>query len=525
MKATVFGLAGKGCGTVVWHGERLRRVIAAPVAAVAVAMMIPYIIYAVVDRNAEVERRASECAEIAAQAIEYAWSFVGENASAGDIPPLIREAVGSGPLADCTVVFQLNGSNLSEAESWATSVPVGGATKVVEMPDGTFAYALARHVGERGQAHGEGALIVAVPFAKYQGVAASYIVTDIVFLLVLIATIIGALWVPVTKYVTRPVEKLDAAASRIAQGNLDLRVDRREIDARGELGSLTDSFNSMVKSVAAAQGEVESRVVERTAELTEANAQLAARASQIERLNGKLSEQNRYKSEFLAIVSHELKTPITALLTNVDNVREERDDVARRDMCDQMERSLEDLRQQILMILDAAKVESGSIAPQICAVDINDVIGEAELMLGMIARGKGVACTVRVAEMPVLMTDPDMVYKIGVNLVGNAIKFTPAEGHVTVDVKWFSQDEVLSIEVTDTGVGLGTDDPECLFERFRQGDSSLGRSYGGTGLGLSLSRDFARMLGGDVEAFALERGSRFVACVRAIPWREECDDD
>lgn len=194
-------------------------------------------------------------------------------------------------------------------------------------------------------------------------------------------------------------------------------------------------------------------------------------------------------------------------------------------MCDQMERSLEDLRQQILMILDAAKVESGSIAPQICAVDINDVIGEAELMLGMIARGKGVACTVRVAEMPVLMTDPDMVYKIGVNLVGNAIKFTPAEGHVTVDVKWFSQDEVLSIEVTDTGVGLGTDDPECLFERFRQGDSSLGRSYGGTGLGLSLSRDFARMLGGDVEAFALERGSRFVACVRAIPWREECDDD
>ena len=438
---------------------------------------------------------------------------------------MIREAVGSGPLADCTVVFHLNGSNLSEAESWATSVPVGGATKVVEMPDGTFAYALARHVGERGQAHGEGALIVAVPFAKYQGVAASYIVTDIVFLLVLIATIIGALWVPVTKYVTRPVEKLDAAASRIAQGNLDLRVDRREIDARGELGSLTDSFNSMVKSVAAAQGEVESRVVERTAELTEANAQLAARASQIERLNGKLSEQNRYKSEFLAIVSHELKTPITALLTNVDNVREERDDVARRDMCDQMERSLEDLRQQILMILDAAKVESGSIAPQKCAVDINDVIGEAELMLGMIARGKGVACTVRVAEMPVLMTDPDMVYKIGVNLVGNAIKFTPAEGHVTVDVKWFSQDEVLSIEVTDTGVGLGTDDPECLFERFRQGDSSLGRSYGGTGLGLSLSRDFARMLGGDVEAFALERGSRFVACVRAIPWREECDDD
>ena len=82
MKATVFGLAGKGCGTVVWHGERLRRVIAAPVAAVAVAMMIPYIIYAVVDRNAEVERRASECAEIAAQAIEYAWRFVGENASA-----------------------------------------------------------------------------------------------------------------------------------------------------------------------------------------------------------------------------------------------------------------------------------------------------------------------------------------------------------------------------------------------------------------------------------------------------------
>ena len=82
MKATVSGLAGKGCGTVVWHGERLRRAIAAPVAAVAVASDDSlYHLRGVVDRNAEAERRASECAEIAAQAIEYAWSFVGENCS------------------------------------------------------------------------------------------------------------------------------------------------------------------------------------------------------------------------------------------------------------------------------------------------------------------------------------------------------------------------------------------------------------------------------------------------------------
>lgn len=499
-----------------------------PVAVTVLIMMIPYALYAVVDRNGEVEKRALERVEVVMRAVEAAWELESEGSSAapgdGAGPSAVEIAESLGSFAGCEVVLLPDGEPASLEDTWAASLPVIEAVSVVDVSDGATAYALARYVRSALIPGGGGKLAVAVPLSDYRGIAVGYIITDIAFLLVLVASILIALWIPVTKYVTHPIEKLDLATAHIAQGNLSLRVDRRKIDARGELGSLADSFNLMIESVAASQNEIERRVVERTAELIEANAQLEARARQIERLNGELAEQNRYKSEFLAIVSHELKTPITALSTNLDNVREEEDKEARKAICDQMEYSLDGLQRQILMILDAARVESGVITPQVRAVDINDVIVEVESMLSTIARGKNVSCAVSLDEIPVLMTDPDMIYKIGSNLVGNAIKFTPPGGWVRVRVAFNAEDSRLFIEVQDSGIGLDDIDPSCLFERFRQGNSSVGRFFGGTGLGLSLSRDFARMLGGDIEAHGLDKGSRFVAWVRAEPWKEGDSD-
>ena len=132
-------------------------------------------------------------------------------------------------------------------------------------------------------------------------------------------------------------------------------------------------------------------------------------------------------------------------------------------------------------------------------MDLNDIVGMVEASNQPVALKKGVTMSTAVdADVPLIMSDWEKVRRILVNLVSNAVKFTPAGGLVDVHATWVPERSRVRIEVADTGIGIPSDKQDLIFGRFTQENMSTVRRYGGSGLGLSLVKDLVSMLGGTV---------------------------
>lgn len=216
---------------------------------------------------------------------------------------------------------------------------------------------------------------------------------------------------------------------------------------------------------------------------------------------------NDTKSEFLATVSHELRTPLTAILGYAELLAMPESDSLpndqRREMVETIRRSGQHLLSVINDVLDLSRIEAGRL--QVESLDCRPVelIDEAFELMRSTAQEKGLTLE-RTYDTPVptrIKTDPTRVRQVLVNLLGNALKFTP-EGGVSARIRWdadTSSGPQLVIEMTDTGIGVTPEEASRLFERFSQAHSSTARRFGGSGLGLRISRELARLLGGDVE--------------------------
>jgi signal transduction histidine kinase/CheY-like chemotaxis protein/HPt (histidine-containing phosphotransfer) domain-containing protein len=229
---------------------------------------------------------------------------------------------------------------------------------------------------------------------------------------------------------------------------------------------------------------------------------------------------NRFKSAFFANISHEIRTPLTAingfaeLLLSSDRSEEER-----RSDAKVIRRNGEHLLTLINDILDQSKIEAGkmSVEPLLCCPA--RVIGEVQSMLRGRANEKGVALEVNF-QGPTpskVRTDPTRLRQILINLVANAIKFTK-DGSVTLEVAIkpavTAANPILELKITDTGIGMTQQQQALLFKPFVQADASISRHYGGSGLGLSISRYFAQALGGDIVVTSQAgKGSTFTVTV------------
>jgi PAS domain S-box-containing protein len=226
-------------------------------------------------------------------------------------------------------------------------------------------------------------------------------------------------------------------------------------------------------------------------------------------------EANRSKSDFLANMSHEIRTPMNAILGFADVLRRGlyKGEGEMRRHLNTIHSSGKHLLDLINDILDLAKVESGRMEVERIECAPHQVIQEVVEVLGVRAREKGIGlqfeCSGPVPEK--VLTDPGRVRQIVTNLAGNAIKFTQS-GVVKIvqGVRTDAGRALLTIDVVDTGVGIPADKLESIFEPFTQAESSTTRRFGGTGLGLTISRKFARALGGDIVAHSvIGQGSVF----------------
>lgn len=241
-----------------------------------------------------------------------------------------------------------------------------------------------------------------------------------------------------------------------------------------------------------------------------------ARTALVDKLSAESA--NKAKSAFLANMSHEIRTPLTAIigfsetLLDADSTMEERVEAINTII-----RSGKHLLQIINDILDLSKIEAEKLSVEKLSVPIFPLLEDLRALASMQAADKGIRFTIdHVYPLPEsIYSDPVRLKQILLNLVNNAIKFTNA-GSVTIRVSYRKADSVVKFDVIDTGVGMSPEQIERLFTPFAQADTSTTRRFGGTGLGLYLSKLLAEKLGGTVDVTsAPEQGSTFTATVSA----------
>jgi len=225
---------------------------------------------------------------------------------------------------------------------------------------------------------------------------------------------------------------------------------------------------------------------------------------------------NQMKSDFLANMSHEIRTPLTSIIGYSDaalspgQTREQRMDGIRT-----IRRNGHHLLKLINEILDLSKVEAGKLDLEINKVAVIDVLEDVSDVVSIKAREKGLEWGINYRYPLPVKIDSDAVrlQQILLNLVNNAMKFTN-EGHVYLNVWCDSHSRRMYFEVVDTGIGIPEAKQNSVFDAFTQADKSTTREYGGTGLGLTLSRRLTRMLGGDITVESTPGiGSRFLISV------------
>ena len=277
----------------------------------------------------------------------------------------------------------------------------------------------------------------------------------------------------------------------------------------GFVGSCVDVTERKLReaSLEEERSQLEGKVEQRTAELARANAELAKAA--------------RLKDEFLANVSHELRTPLTAILGLSESLL----DAAAEPLAEKQRkavRTIEDSGQHLLSLinelLDLARIEAGHMK-----IDARPGVSVERVCQGSLRFVKEAAQKKRVSlsfdmdgSAATLECDERRLKQVLVNLLGNAVKFTPEGGAVGLEVAGDPAENVVRFTVWDTGIGIRKEDMDHLFQPFVQIDGGLARRHGGTGLGLALSRRMVELQGGRVLAGSEPgKGSRFTV---VLPW-------
>jgi PAS domain S-box-containing protein len=207
------------------------------------------------------------------------------------------------------------------------------------------------------------------------------------------------------------------------------------------------------------------------------------------------------KSEFLAMMSHEIRSPMSGLLGVVELLGDTALDPEQREMVDLLHGSGTSLLRVLNDVLDFSKIDAGKVELELEPTDLRQFISGLLATMAPNAAAKGLSLTAAVAgELPTwIATDPTRLRQILVNLLGNATKFT-ATGSVRLSINGATGPDgsFLQFAVSDSGIGIAPDVIQRLFEPFTQADASTTRTFGGTGLGLTISRRLARLLGGDI---------------------------
>jgi signal transduction histidine kinase/ActR/RegA family two-component response regulator len=334
------------------------------------------------------------------------------------------------------------------------------------------------------------------------------ILTRLVLIMLAALVVFSALLWLASRLLTQPLKQLVSASRDIRAGNYELTLP----PARGdEMGELMQAFEKMGAEIRRKiDALTRSDALQRQYLDDSRHKQVALEQALV------IAEAaTRAKSEFLANMSHEIRTPMNGIIGMTELALDTTAPEERQEYLQIVKTSADALLGIINDILDFSKIEAGKLSVEQVQFKLPQMLDEALQVLTLRAKAKGLSLRCSLApDVPLLVVgDPARLRQIVLNLVGNAIKFTPAGG--VVDLSWAvhsrrASQVSLRCSVSDTGIGIAKDKLEHIFEPFSQADSSTTRRFGGTGLGLSITRRLVGLMEGHLEVESeLGRGSTF----------------
>jgi len=291
------------------------------------------------------------------------------------------------------------------------------------------------------------------------------------------------------RLVLSPVTSLRHVAERVTTGGMDVRS---TILSGDEFQDLSEAFNDMLSHLKEAHEELETT-----------NRSLDIRLGELAETNVALFESNRLKNQFLANVTHELRTPLVSIIGFAELLADAQDNpnADRKRLARYAENILvsgRNLLEIINDLLDLAKIEAGKMELHVTEFSIAKLCRDLIDFMRPIADKKQQDLTLQLARgLPRLNSDSGKIRQILYNLLSNAVKFTPDGGSVSLEVGK-GQNGTARLVVSDTGPGIALEAQDAIFETFRQLDASNTREYEGTGLGLTITKELVTMLGGTI---------------------------
>ncbi|OUR93790.1 hypothetical protein A9Q81_15070 [Gammaproteobacteria bacterium 42_54_T18] len=347
--------------------------------------------------------------------------------------------------------------------------------------------------------------------AKYQ----TTLLILVVIFIALIINIYGSF--RYSREITSTLHKVMLSIGTMISGKLDTHIQE---DSYGELKELQEGINTLSHSILEGHRELQQNVDQASEDLRETLETIEIQNIELDLARKEALEASRIKSEFLANMSHEIRTPLNGVIGFTNLLLKSQLSHSQRDYLDTIQKSSESLLAIINDILDFSKIEAGKLVLDQIPLNLSEVVSDVLTMLAPMAYDKKLEqASLFYSDVPQnILGDPLRLKQILTNLVNNAIKFT-TQGEVIVRVMLDETKDgiaVIKITVSDTGIGLSTEQQQHLFSAFRQADTTTARRFGGTGLGLVISKHLVEQMRGQIGVESVQgEGSTFWFTFRA----------
>ncbi|MFQ3231064.1 MAG: two-component system sensor histidine kinase BarA [Reinekea sp.] len=318
-------------------------------------------------------------------------------------------------------------------------------------------------------------------------------------ILLFIFAIITVIALYLNRTVIDPVHNMIRAVGEIREGNLEVRVPTQ---SKGELRELEEGINAMAETIKDAYNEMQTSVDQATFDLRETLETIEIQNIELDMARRDAQQANQVKTEFLANMSHEIRTPLNGIIGFARLLTRSNLTKKQEDYISTILSSSQVLLTIINDVLDFCKIEAGKLMLDQRSTNLRVAIEEVCTMLAPTSQPKTLEIvSLFYDDVPEqLVFDPLRVKQVLTNLISNAIKFTP-EGSIVIRTMIEQQKGnkvIVRVSITDTGIGLTKKQQKALFQAFAQADSSTAREFGGTGLGLVISKRLVEQMGGDI---------------------------